>query len=165
MAIAGFGFADERPANPVARIFMETANVSPSPWGEGRDEGGCEPFEISHRKLFYWTPDVRFPSKNRSRRVVRLVAQKSRPVVYQNKCPNRACAGVKSVYFSFMEATLTELRRDTSRVVRAADNGEDVILTEHGEPRYRLQRVRSIDRKAAAAALRAIGPVTFLPRK
>jgi prevent-host-death family protein len=72
---------------------------------------------------------------------------------------------VKSVYFSFVEATLTELRRDTSRVVRAADNGEDVILTEHGEPRYRLQRVRSIDRKAAAAALRAIGPVTFLPRK
>jgi prevent-host-death family protein len=64
-----------------------------------------------------------------------------------------------------VEATLTELRRDTSRVVRAADNGQDVILTEHGQPRYKLQRLKPIDRKAAAAALRAIGPVKFLPRK
>ena len=72
---------------------------------------------------------------------------------------------VKSVYFASMEATLTELRRDTSRVVRAADTGGEVILTEHGEPRYKLQRVRVVDRKAAAAALRAIGPVDFLPRK
>ncbi|HSY74962.1 MAG TPA: type II toxin-antitoxin system prevent-host-death family antitoxin [Dongiaceae bacterium] len=64
-----------------------------------------------------------------------------------------------------MEATLTELRRDTSRVVRNADNGRKVILTEHGEPRYKLQRIQKIDRKAAAAALRAIGPVEFLPRK
>ena len=61
--LAGIGCVDERPANPVARIFMETANNSPSPWGEGRDEGGRGPFEISHRKLFYWTPDVRFPPK------------------------------------------------------------------------------------------------------
>lgn len=72
---------------------------------------------------------------------------------------------MKSVYFIFVQATLTELRRDTSRVVRAADNGEEVILTEHGEPRYKLQRVQAIDRKAAAAALRAIGPVDFLPHK
>ena len=64
-----------------------------------------------------------------------------------------------------MKATLTELRRDTSRIVRAADNGGEVILTEHGEPRYKLQRVKTIDRKAAAAALRAIGPVEFLARK
>jgi prevent-host-death family protein len=69
------------------------------------------------------------------------------------------------VYFVFMEATLTELRRDTSRVVRAADKGGAVILTEHGEPRYKLQRVQAVDRKAAAAALRAIGPVDFLRRK
>ena len=69
------------------------------------------------------------------------------------------------MYFVPMEATLTELRRDTSRIIRAADRGEEVILTEHGQPRYRLQRVQAIDRKAAAAALRAIGPVDFLPRK
>jgi antitoxin (DNA-binding transcriptional repressor) of toxin-antitoxin stability system len=42
-------------------------------------------------------------------------------------------------------------------VVRAADKGEEVILTEHGEPRYKLQRVQAIDWKKAAAALRAIG--------
>ena len=65
-----------------------------------------------------------------------------------------------------MEAPMTELRRDTTRVVRAADSGREVILTEHGEPRYKITRVRrNIDRKAAAAALRAIGPVDFLPRK
>ena len=72
---------------------------------------------------------------------------------------------MQSVYFVFVEATLTELRRDTSRGVRAADNGKEVILTEHGEPRYKLQRIRKIDWKKAAAALRAIGPVDFLPRK
>ena len=69
------------------------------------------------------------------------------------------------MYFVFMQATLTELRRDTSRVVRAADNGQEVILTEHGEPRYRLKRIKPIDWKAAAAALRAIGPVDLPPRK
>ena len=93
------------------------------------------------------------------------MCQYSGLVSVSEKCPNKACASVKSVYFSFMKATLTELRRDTSRVVRAADNGEEVILTEHGEPRYKLQRVQAIDWKKAAAALRAIGPVTFLPRK
>lgn len=64
-----------------------------------------------------------------------------------------------------MTATLTELRRDTSRVVRAADHGGDVILTEHGQPRYRLQRVQPIDRAQALRDLQAIGPVKFLPRK
>jgi len=41
-----FDFADDGPANPVARIIKGTANDSPSPWGEGRVEGGREPFEI-----------------------------------------------------------------------------------------------------------------------
>ena len=40
------GLAANRLANPVARIFKKPANDSPSPWGEGRDEGGREPFEI-----------------------------------------------------------------------------------------------------------------------
>jgi hypothetical protein len=38
--LADSGFADDRPANPVARIFKRTENDSPSPWGEGRVEGG-----------------------------------------------------------------------------------------------------------------------------
>jgi len=64
-----------------------------------------------------------------------------------------------------MQATLTELRRDTSRIIRAVDAGKEVVLTEHGEARYKIVRTQKIDRKAAAAALRAIGPVDFLPRK
>jgi antitoxin (DNA-binding transcriptional repressor) of toxin-antitoxin stability system len=72
---------------------------------------------------------------------------------------------MQSVYFRVMEATMTELRRDTSRIARAADEGREVILTEHGQPRYRLERIKPIDRKAAAAALRAIGPVDLPPRK
>jgi len=40
------GWRESCPANPVARIFKGTADDSPSPWGEGRDEGGREPFEI-----------------------------------------------------------------------------------------------------------------------
>lgn len=63
-----------------------------------------------------------------------------------------------------MKATLTELRRDTSRITRAADNGRDVILTEHGEPRFRLQAIKPIDRKGALALLKAMGPVE-LPRR
>src|SRR5271169_2831916 len=30
----------DRPANPVARTSKDAGNASPSPWGEGRDEGG-----------------------------------------------------------------------------------------------------------------------------
>jgi hypothetical protein len=41
-----FWLAENCPANPVARILKETADDSRSPWGEGRDEGGREPFEI-----------------------------------------------------------------------------------------------------------------------
>src|ERR1035438_728429 len=33
-----FEFSDERPASPGAQIFKQPARVSPSPWGEGRDE-------------------------------------------------------------------------------------------------------------------------------
>src|ERR1035441_8844026 len=39
-----FDFSDDCPANPGARIFKKAARVSPSPWGEGRDEGGRETF-------------------------------------------------------------------------------------------------------------------------
>ena len=69
------------------------------------------------------------------------------------------------VYFESMNATLTDLRRDTSRLVRSVDDGDELILTQHGRPRYRLNRVKSLDRKAAAAALRAIGPVELPARQ
>jgi prevent-host-death family protein len=64
-----------------------------------------------------------------------------------------------------MQATLTELRRETGRIIRAVEKGQEVVLTEHGQPRLKLSAVKPIDRKAAAAALRAIGPVEFLPRQ
>jgi hypothetical protein len=40
--LADSGFAGDCPANSVSRIFKETANDSPSPWGEGRVEGERE---------------------------------------------------------------------------------------------------------------------------
>ncbi len=64
-----------------------------------------------------------------------------------------------------MTATLTDIRRDTSKVLKQVDISGEVVLTEHGEARYKITPLRSIDRKAAAAALRAIGPVAFKPRK
>ncbi|MBU6409531.1 MAG: type II toxin-antitoxin system prevent-host-death family antitoxin [Verrucomicrobia bacterium] len=64
-----------------------------------------------------------------------------------------------------MKATLTELRRETSRIVRAADEGQEVILTEHGQPRFRLQPIKSVDRKAALALLKSMGPIELPPRK
>jgi hypothetical protein len=33
--LAGFGFADDRPAKSVARMFEKAANDSPSPWRRG----------------------------------------------------------------------------------------------------------------------------------
>jgi hypothetical protein len=33
-------FAEARPANPVAGFSKGAGKNSPSPWGEGRDEGG-----------------------------------------------------------------------------------------------------------------------------
>ena len=75
------------------------------------------------------------------------------------------CKSAYFVYFNHMQATLTELRRKTGRIIRAAERGAEVVLTEHGEPRLTLTAIKPVDRKAAAAALKAIGHVEFLPRK
>ena len=66
-----------------------------------------------------------------------------------------------------MEATLTELRRETTKVVRPAmHGGEEVTITEHGQPMFKIVPVRpALDRKKACEALIAIGPVDFVPRK
>ena len=63
-----------------------------------------------------------------------------------------------------MQATLTELRRNTLRVVHAADKGE-VIVTRRGSPAYKIVRIRKIDRMGLAQALRALGPIDLPPRK
>ena len=64
-----------------------------------------------------------------------------------------------------MNATLTELHRKTRKVTRSVmAGGRKVTITEHGEPCLEIIPVPRIDRKAALAALRALGPVEFLPR-
>ena len=69
------------------------------------------------------------------------------------------------VYIGQMEATLTELSRETARVIKAVNDGQDVVITEHGKPRFKLQPIKPIDRKAAFKALMDIGPITIRPRK
>ena len=64
-----------------------------------------------------------------------------------------------------MQATLTQLRRDTSKMIRPVHGGQKLTLTEHGKAFAEIVPIRKVDRKAAAAALIAIGPVDFLPRK
>ena len=80
--------------------------------------------------------------------------------------PELACESAHCPYFRRMTATLTELHRDTAKVVRTAiRDGEKVILTEHGEPCAELVPVRKLDRQQALQDLIAIGPVDFLPRR
>jgi prevent-host-death family protein len=68
--------------------------------------------------------------------------------------------------FNIVPATLTELRRDTSKVIRPAIHaGETVVLTEHGETRAKIVPVRKIDRQQALHDLVAVGPVEFPPRQ
>lgn len=73
---------------------------------------------------------------------------------------------MKSVYFVHVEATLTELRRETSKVVDPViHNGEKVTLTEHGQEVAQIVPRRKVDYQQACKDLMAIGPVDFLPRK
>jgi prevent-host-death family protein len=68
--------------------------------------------------------------------------------------------------FEFMHATLTDLRRKTTKVVRPVMAGRGkVTITEHGQPCLEIVSVPRVDRKAALAALQAIGPVKFRARK
>jgi len=76
------------------------------------------------------------------------------------------CASVQSVYFSRVNATLTELRRETSRVLRPVIHGaKTVTLTEHGQEVAEISPKTTPDRKRALELLAAIGPVELQPRK
>jgi hypothetical protein len=46
--LARLDFSVDRSANPVAGISKEAARASPSPWGEGRDEGGRETIQFGN---------------------------------------------------------------------------------------------------------------------
>jgi antitoxin (DNA-binding transcriptional repressor) of toxin-antitoxin stability system len=65
-----------------------------------------------------------------------------------------------------VKATLTQLRRDTAKVVRPViRGGEKLRLTGHEQPCPDNVPLQKIDRRAACRDLMAIGPVEFLPRK
>jgi antitoxin (DNA-binding transcriptional repressor) of toxin-antitoxin stability system len=65
-----------------------------------------------------------------------------------------------------MADDLAQLRRDTAKIVRPMiDDGEKLMLTEHGQPCAEIIPLRKIDRRTACQDLMAIGPVDFLPRK
>ena len=64
-----------------------------------------------------------------------------------------------------MTATLTELRRDTTNVIRPALHaGQKVTLTEHGEPCAEIVPLRKIDRQALCQAIIDLGPIDLAPR-
>ncbi|MEI6036170.1 MAG: hypothetical protein WCS65_18040 [Verrucomicrobiae bacterium] len=65
-----------------------------------------------------------------------------------------------------MHATLTELRRETSRVLRPVIHGANTVtLTEHGQEVAEISPKTTPDRKRALELLVAIGPVALPPRK
>ena len=65
-----------------------------------------------------------------------------------------------------MKATLTELRRDTGKVLGAVIHAQErVKLTQHGETVAEIVPVKKVDRKRALHLLQKIGPVELPPRK
>jgi prevent-host-death family protein len=79
--------------------------------------------------------------------------------------PLRIESDGESMYFTGVEATLTDLQRKTANVLRNVRRGHKVTLTEHGQPVAEIVPVAKKDRAAALKALRAIGPIPFKPRK
>jgi len=65
-----------------------------------------------------------------------------------------------------MEATLTQLRRQTRKVLKPVLQGaRRVVLTEHGEAVAEISPKHSPDRARALELLRAIGPVKLPARR
>ena len=65
-----------------------------------------------------------------------------------------------------MKATLSELARQTAKVLRPViGGGKKVKLTQHGQVCAEIVPVPKVDRKAAWHALMEIGPVEIKPRK
>ena len=66
----------------------------------------------------------------------------------------------KYVFFTQMKATLTELRRETSRILGPVIHAsKKVVLTEHGRNIAAIVPMVEPDRKRALRLLAAIGPV------
>jgi antitoxin (DNA-binding transcriptional repressor) of toxin-antitoxin stability system len=72
----------------------------------------------------------------------------------------------KYVFFTQMKATLTELRRETSRILGPVIHAsKKVVLTEHGRNIAAIVPMVEPDRKRALRLLAAIGPVEMPARR
>jgi len=72
----------------------------------------------------------------------------------------------KCVFLALMKATLTELRRETSLVIRPVIHAvKSVLLTEHGEEVAEILPKGRPDRARAIQLLSALGPVQLPPRR
>ena len=72
----------------------------------------------------------------------------------------------KYVFFTQMKATLTELRRETSRILGPVIHAsKKVVLTEHGRNIAAIVPMVEPDRKRALRLLAAIGPVEIPERR
>lgn len=70
------------------------------------------------------------------------------------------------MYFAPMKVTLTELHRDTAKIVRPViHGGQKLILTDRGEECAQIVPLPGRDRKKALELLRSLGPVELPPRK
>lgn len=72
----------------------------------------------------------------------------------------------KCVFLAQMKATLTDLRRDTSRVIRPVIHAaKSVVLTEHGREVAEILPKGRPDRGRAVKLLSAIGPLRLPSRR
>lgn len=73
---------------------------------------------------------------------------------------------IKCVFFILMQATLTELRRETSRILGPVIHAsQKVLITEHGRKIAAIVPISEPDRKRALQMLTAIGPVEMPNRR
>lgn len=72
----------------------------------------------------------------------------------------------KYVFFTQLKATLTELRRETSRILGPVIHAsKKVVLTEHGRIIATIVPMVEPDRKRALRLLASIGPVEIPERR
>ena len=71
------------------------------------------------------------------------------------------------MYSPGVKVTLSELHRETAKVVHPVIHaGEEVTITDNGQPCAKIVPVKKpVDRKAALALLRTMGPIELPPRK
>jgi len=80
--------------------------------------------------------------------------------------PRSLTSEIKCVFFILMQATLTELRRETSRILGPVIHAsQKVLITDHGRKIAAIVPIAEPDRKRALQMLTAIGPVEMPNRR